>query len=186
MAGSRQRRSRSLLGRLLVTGSVAAVVVVADQLSKSWAVRRLPEGPIHVIGPLDLAITVNRGSAFGLVQGSAPVVAGLAVLLVAVLLVAAGRARSTTASVALGLLVGGALGNLIDRAARGYHGGVVDFIDLHHWPTFNVADSCITVGGILLALTLWRAGPDAHPHASDDDDVGRGAHPPPASTGEQP
>lgn len=169
MPGTRSRRSPA--GRLLLTGLVAAVVVVVDQLSKSWAVHRLPGAPIHVLGPLDLAITVNRGSAFGLVQGSAPVVAGLAVLLVAVLLVAAGRARTTGTSIALGLLVGGALGNLIDRAVRGYHGGVVDFIDLHHWPTFNVADACITVGGVLLALMLWRVGPaqrpDEGPEVSD-------------------
>jgi signal peptidase II len=149
---------RALGGRLLVTGLVAAAVIVADQLTTSWAIRRLTQGSVHVIGPLDLAITVNHGSAFGLAQGWTPVVAGLAIVLVAALLVAAGRARSMGVSVALGLLVGGAVGNLIDRVARGYHGGVVDFIELHFWPTFNVADACITVGAILLAVLLWRGG----------------------------
>ena len=66
------------------------------------------------------------------------------------------RVQSTPIAVALGLVVGGALGNLADRVFRSHHGAVVDFIALHFWPTFNVADSCIVVGGILAAVLLWR------------------------------
>ena len=71
------------------------------------------------------------------------------------------RVRSLALAVALGLVVGGALGNLADRVVRGNHGAVVDFIALHFWPTFNVADSCIVIGSaILAALVLWRTGPE--------------------------
>jgi len=77
---------------------------------------------------------------------------------VVVLVTLARHVRSTALAVALGLVVGGALGNLTDRVVRHHGGAVVDFIALHFWPTFNVADSCIVVGGILAALLLWRAG----------------------------
>ena len=82
---------------------------------------------------------------------------GLAVVAVLVLLGAVRRVQSTAIAVALGLVVGGALGNLADRVFRSNHGAVIDFIALHFWPTFNVADSCIVVGGILAAVLLWRA-----------------------------
>ncbi|HUA94033.1 MAG TPA: signal peptidase II, partial [Acidimicrobiales bacterium] len=59
-------------------------------------------------------------------------------------------------AVAVGLVLGGALGNLSDRAFRGHHGDVVDFVTLTHWPTFNVADACITVGVVLLVVLYWR------------------------------
>jgi signal peptidase II len=66
--------------------------------------------------------------------------------------------RTFALSVALGLILGGALGNLSDRLFRGHHGAVIDFITLTHWPTFNVADSCITIGAIVVVVTaLWPA-----------------------------
>ena len=84
-----------------------------------------------------------------------------AVVVVALLAVVAWRTRTTGLSVGLGLILGGALGNLADRAFRGHHGSVVDFITLTHWPTFNVADSCITVGALLVAALSFR-----RPHES--------------------
>ena len=78
------------------------------------------------------------------------------VVAVAVLLRVVGRAQSTALSVALGLVVGGALGNLADRVVRPDRGSVIDFVALHFWPTFNVADACIVVGGILAAALIWR------------------------------
>jgi signal peptidase II len=81
---------------------------------------------------------------------------GLAVIAVLVILGAVRRVQSTPIAVALGLVVGGALGNLTDRVFRSHGGAVVDFIALHFWPTFNIADSCIVVGGILAAVLLWR------------------------------
>ena len=135
--------------------AVAAGVVAADQASKSWAVHRLARGPVHVVWKLDFELSYNTGSAFGLVKGWAPVLAALAVVVVVALLASLRGVRGWAMTLALGLVVGGAVGNLADRVLRG-HGAVVDFVALHFWPTFNVADSCITVGVLLAALSLWR------------------------------
>jgi signal peptidase II len=140
----------------LVTSLVVAAVVGADQATKSWAVHRLSHGSIHVVWKLDLSLSYNSGAAFGLAQGWAPVLAALAVLVVVGLVVALRGVRSHAMAAAIGLVVGGALGNLADRVFRAHHGAVVDFIALHFWPTFNVADSCIVIGVILAALLLWR------------------------------
>ena len=139
-----------------MTLSVAAVVVGIDQATKAWAVRRLPQGSIHIVWKLDLILTDNTGSAFSLAQGWGTAIAIMAVVLVAVLLVAAYRSHSDAMTVALGLIVGGALGNLVDRFARSHH-GVVDFIALHFWPTFNVADASIVIGAALAAIVMWRS-----------------------------
>lgn len=142
--------------RWLVAGLIAALVLAADQLSKTWAEHRLAQGPIHVVWKLDLVLDYNTGSAFGLAQGWAPVVGGLALVLVVGLVASIRRVRTTALTVSMGLVVGGAIGNLSDRVFRGHHGAVVDFIALHFWPTFNVADSCIVVGSLLAAFELWR------------------------------
>ncbi len=158
--GGRPER-RDAARRAVLASAVAAVVVTADQLTKSWAVHRLSSGPIHVVWKLDLALTYNSGSAFSLLQGWAPVLVGVAVVAVAAMAVSVRHARSTLAAVALGLVSGGALGNLLDRLVRGHHGAVVDFVDLHFWPTFNLADSCIVVGTAMLAVALWRGSPES-------------------------
>jgi signal peptidase II len=152
-----ERPRRVALRRLLVAVAVAIVVVAADQASKTWAVHRLSRGSIHVVWKLDLVLTYNSGAAFSIARGWAPVLGGLAVVVVLVLLGAVRRVQSTPLAVALGLVVGGALGNLADRVFRSNHGAVIDFIALHFWPTFNVADSCIVVGGVMAAVLLWRA-----------------------------
>lgn len=143
--------------RLLVALGTAALVVTADQLSKNWAVHRLAQGQVHVVWKLDLVLSYNSGSAFGLAQGWAPVIGALAALVVVGILAVVRGVHSDGVAVALGLVLGGAVGNLADRIFRGHHGAVVDFIDFHFWPTFNVADSCITVGVILTVALLWRA-----------------------------
>ena len=140
--------------------AVVAVVVTADQLTKWWAVTRLSDGPIHVIGTLDFELTRNTGASFSLFQGKASVVVPVALVLVGVLLVMAWRAPTTGRAAILGLILGGALGNLADRFFRDDHGAVVDFIALHFWPTFNVADASIVVGCVLLLVSLVR-GPRA-------------------------
>lgn len=145
--------------RLLVAAVVAALVVTADQLTKTWAVHRLSRGPIHVVWKLDLVLQYNSGSAFSLAQGHAPVLAAVAVVLVVLLTLAIRRSPTTLTAAALGLVVGGALGNLADRLFRSHHGAVVDFIAFHFWPTFNVADASIVVGSIATVLLLWRAPP---------------------------
>jgi signal peptidase II len=136
---------------------VVAAVVLADQLSKSWAVNRLASGPIHVLWRLDLALSFNTGSAFSLFQGDTAFIVTVAVGLVAVLLIMVWRSQTLGRAAILGLILGGALGNLSDRLFRGDHGAVVDFVAFHFWPTFNVADACITVGCILLAVSLLRS-----------------------------
>jgi signal peptidase II len=154
--GDRRHRRPDALRRVLVAGAVAVVVVVVDQVTKSWAVRRLSHGDIHVVWKLDLELTYNSGASFGLARGWAPIIAGVAVTAIVLLLSAVRHVRSDALAAALGLVVGGALGNLTDRIVRSHHGAVVDFIALHFWPTFNVADSCIVVGAIASALLVSR------------------------------
>ena len=145
--------------RLVSAVSVAALAVLVDQLTKWWALDRLSRGPIHVIGTLDLGLTRNSGSAFSLFQGFAAVLVAVAVVLVSALLVMVYRAPSLSRAAVCGLIIGGAIGNLSDRMFRNAHGAVVDFIDLHFWPTFNVADACIVIGCLLLVLSLLRRTP---------------------------
>lgn len=154
-----QGKDEAPFSRLMVTLSVAAVVVLVDQLTKWWAVDRLARGPIHLIGTLDLELTRNRGSAFSLFQGDAMVLIVIAVVLVGALLTAAYHSPSRSRAAVLGLIIGGAVGNLSDRLFRGHHGAVIDFIALHFWPTFNVADACIVVGSLALAFSLIRKTP---------------------------
>ncbi len=158
----------------MVAGAVAALVVLADQLSTTWAVERLSRGPIHVIGPLELELQYNSGSAFSLFQGMAPLLAAVAIVLVVVLVVFIRRVRSDALAASLGLVTGGAIGNLADRLFRSHHGEVADFIALHFWPTFNVADAAIVVGGILAALIIWRSGPAKGTQESGSTEAGVG------------
>lgn len=146
--------------RLWVVAAVAAAVIVADQLSKDWALSQLAPGqPRHIVGPANFVLTFNRGAAFSLGSGLAPVVEAVAVLLVLGLVLTSGRlARqglSMPLALSIGLLGGGALSNLGDRFVRHHHGAVVDFIQVvSWWPVFNVADTAITVGAIVLALAV--------------------------------
>ncbi len=142
--------------RLAVAGAVVAAVVLVDQLTKSWAVARLQGGPIHVIGTLDLELARNTGGSFSILQGQSGLLVVVAVVLVAVLAVMVWRARTVARAALIGLILGGALGNLADRLFRGDHGAVVDFVAVHVWPTFNVADACIVVGCGLLLVSLFR------------------------------
>lgn len=151
-----RRTSSSGPARIGIALAIATVVVLADQLSKWWAVQRLAHGPIHVVGRLDFELSFNTGSAFSVFRGHTAIIVALALALVAVLLVMVWRAPTAARAAVLGLILGGALGNLADRFFRSDHGAVVDFIALHFWPTFNVADSCIVVGCILLVVSLLR------------------------------
>jgi signal peptidase II len=144
--------------RYLLMGIVGAAVLVADQLTKTWALNRLIDGPIDLVGSLRLNLAFNTGTAFsmGSGKGLGPWISVLAIAVVVALALAGGTARTRLGAVAAGLVAGGALGNLGDRAFRGdagfLHGAVIDFIDLQWWPIFNVADSAIVVGGILLVI----------------------------------
>jgi signal peptidase II len=157
-AGARRSGSHSGLLRLATAAAVAAGVVLFDQLTKWWAVSRLTGGSIHVIGTLDLELTRNRGSSFDLLQGTTGFLIAVVVIAAAVLGVLAWRSGTIARAVLYGLILGGALGNLADRLFRG--GAVVDFVALHFWPTFNVADACIVVGCALLVVSVLRG---SHP-----------------------
>lgn len=145
----------SRAARLVATGAVAAVVAAADQVTKSAALSDLRH-PVHLLGPLGLALQYNTGSAFSLFTGDGTALAVVAAVLAAGVGWLAWRAWSLPLAVAAGLVLGGAVGNLADRVGRGR---VVDFITLSHWPTFNVADACITVGVVLVALLYLRGPP---------------------------
>jgi signal peptidase II len=141
--------------RYALVGGVATAVVVADQLSKWWAVDRLSGGPITILGSIRLALTHNSGGAFGLGSGVVPVVVLAVIALVVVLFVVGRSIDRTSTAIALGLVLGGALGNLSDRVFRspGFgRGSVIDFVDLRWWPVFNLADAAITCGCVLLVL----------------------------------
>ena len=127
-----------------------------DRVTKLWVEGSLAgRPPIRVIpGVLHLTYTTNSGGAFGLGQ-SAPLLFASATIVVAGVIVAASlRLGRPLVAVALGSVLGGALGNLTDRAVNGsgLSGRVTDFIDFRIWPVFNVADSTIVVGAVLLAL----------------------------------
>jgi signal peptidase II len=146
-------RPRVLAGTLVLAGAVVA----ADQVTKSLAESKLAgHAPVHLLGPLGFDLSFNSGSAFSLFTGRTVVHEIVAAALVVAVVVAAWRATGWLRGLSLGLILGGALGNLADRTLRGHHGSVVDFVTLSHWPTFNVADSAITVGAILLAWSLFR------------------------------
>lgn len=141
----------------LVVG-VALVVVVLDQLTKTWAVRELQDQTIDVVGSLRFNLVFNSGASFSFGEGLGPVIALIVVGVSVAIFVMGRKTSSVLGALALGLLLGGAVGNLVDRALRsgdGFLGGhVVDFVDLQWWPVFNVADAAVSVGGVLLVLYL--------------------------------
>jgi signal peptidase II len=151
---------RRLRGALVI----AVVVVIVDQLSKWWAVNHLRDHDDHLIGSLRLNLAHNTGMAFSKGTGLGPVIGVVALLVVVGLLVSIGRQSSPLYTPAVGLIVGGAVGNIIDRLFRSpgwFRGGVVDFIDVQWWPIFNVADIGVTVGGVLLLLSTVLPAPAA-------------------------
>jgi signal peptidase II len=133
----------------------AAITVILDQFTKALAVSRLQGAPVSIVsGVIELRLTRNPGSAFGLATPSWVAIAVSVVVCVVVLLyLTRGGARSGARGLVLGMVVGGALGNLVDRIRMG---AVIDFIDLRVWPVFNVADIAITVGVGLLMIEVIR------------------------------
>ena len=145
--------------RNVVFPLTALLVVAADQLSKRWIRLNLDPGEsVPETGLFQLTHVQNTGFSFGLFQGqsfSLTIVAftGIAVILFVVLFISRRFPflDNRLGKTALGLVLGGAVGNLIDRLRSGY---VTDFIDIGIWPSFNVADSAVTVGVIMLAYSL--------------------------------
>jgi signal peptidase II len=145
---------------------LALVVIILDQASKWWILTDVMDPPrrIPVTGFFDLVLVFNRGVSFG-IFGGAPswataLLIAFALLLSLALCIWMWRADNLILGSALGLVVGGAIGNVIDRFL---HGAVVDFLDIHvagyHWPAFNVADSAITIGVAFLILDSLKSKP---------------------------
>ena len=153
--------------------STATVAVAADQITKALAVARLHEGePVRVIdGAVRFTLERNPGAAFSLFRDVPQLFTVLAFAVSIAIIVLSPRVRRVPTAIALGLVLGGAVGNLIDRLARSpgpFRGEVVDFIKFPHWPAFNVADAVVVAGAALIALDSLR-GRDgsAHDRAPD-------------------
>jgi signal peptidase II len=165
--------------RWLALYGTAAAVLALDQLSKRLVVGNLAgRQPVDLIGSfMQLRYTTNSGGAFSLLTGAPLFFGVMAIVIIGGIVYASRRTQPLSMLVVLGLVLGGALGNLSDRLFRGegmLRGEVVDFVKVGIWPVFNLADSCIVVGGLLLAIFLGRAERDhdrAHadsgPHPSD-------------------
>jgi signal peptidase II len=156
--------------RVGILVAVAAVVYALDVVTKLLVVAKLTEGePVHVLGSfLQLTYTRNSGAAFSIGYGYTAIFSLIAVGVIVVILRLARRLYSAPWALALGLLLGGAIGNLTDRIARApglFRGWVVDFIQFPHFAIFNVADSAITCGGVLMVLLAFRG---LHPDGTDE------------------
>jgi signal peptidase II len=144
--------------------TVAGAVVVLDVASKVIAVDKLSNRPpVHVVdGVLELELTRNAGAAFSVGVGATIVFSVLAVAVAVIIVRTATRLADTGWGIALGLLLGGAIGNLIDRLVRSpgpLRGEVVDWIRLPHWPVFNLADSAIVIGAVVAVIVILRGHP---------------------------
>lgn len=133
----------------------AAAIFILDRITKYMAVDHLAEGRSLKVVPniFHLTLVRNPGAAFGLLRGATTLFIALSVLIAVFIVIYAFRRKTDDAmmSTALGLILGGAGGNLLDRIRLGY---VIDFLDFRIWPVFNVADSAITIGAMILVLRI--------------------------------
>ena len=160
---SRPLGGRAVYPRLLAT---AGTVLVFDQITKQIALERLTQGPVDVIpGVLTLRLTFNSGGAFGILQGLPGLFLIFTLVVAAAILLWARTVTDPRWFVPLGMILGGGVGNAWDRLFRGFDGRVVDFVDLHVWPVFNLADSSITLGVVII---LWLGARAEEPGAEDD------------------
>jgi signal peptidase II len=160
-------------GRPLLATAIVLGVVALDQLSKWWAVRELPGDPVRLFGDVGFVLVRNTGSAFSLFQAFTPFLAVVAIVVAVILVRTVRRTRDTLMVVGLSLVLGGALGNLMDRLFRtpGFlKGAVVDFVHVSEFPTFNVADSAITIGAIL--IVWWAVRADMRERRDERDALG--------------
>lgn len=136
---------------------ISGLTLAADQLTKALIVASFAPGESLPLLPpiLHLTYVQNTGAAFGLFKGQQALFVLLSLLVIGVIIweLAAKRVHAASTLWGSGLVLGGAIGNLIDRLRLGY---VIDFIDLRVWPVFNVGDSAITIGVALLILSQFR------------------------------
>jgi signal peptidase II len=140
--------------RVLAVAAIAVIVI--DQVTKELALSSLDDGPIDLIeGMVSLRLVYNSGGAFGIFQGVPGLFLVATVAISALILVWARKVTGRAWAITLGMVLGGGLGNVTDRLLRDTDGRVVDFVDLHVWPVFNVADMAIVTGvGLLLFLSI--------------------------------
>lgn len=140
---------------------IALTVLVLDQLTKYWATATLMKGSVPVTPFFKFTLVHNTGAAFGFMSNASGwqnmffmIVAALASVLIVIML---WRLQDRWTGTGLALILGGAVGNLVDRALHGY---VIDFLDVYygawHWPAFNIADSAITIGAVLLVIDAFK------------------------------
>ena len=156
----RRVRSEALKHRSVAL-AVAAVVVAVDQITKAWALRAIPAGSgIDIIpGVVRFRVSENAGVAFSMFQNAGTILVIVIIIAVVFILFALRSSESWWQSVTLGLVLGGAVGNLVDRFVRGsgfLNGRVVDWIEPSFFATFNVADASITIGVIVLLIVGFR------------------------------
>ena len=139
---------------------ISFAVALLDQLSKAWALRDLTDGRIiHVIWTMQFNLTYNRGMAFSRGTGVGPIIGVIGLVVVVMLLLSLRRADNVLTRLATGLIVGGAMGNILDRLFRGsgwMRGAVIDFIDFQWWPVFNVADMAIMIGAATMIVAMLK------------------------------
>jgi len=156
--------------RALLLYGTAAAAYALDRVTKILAENLLQgRAPVELIpAVLQLRFTTNPGGAFGLFESLPSLFVAISIVVVLVVVVASRSLPSTVSAVGLGLVLGGALGNLTDRVVRGagLSGEVVDFIDFHVWPVFNVADSALVVGAAVLLVSGIRRDRAARRHPS--------------------
>ena len=145
---------------------LSLVVIVLDHVSKNWALSHLiPYYPKVVMPMLNWTLAYNTGAAFSFLSQSGHwhywFLVGVSGVMSIALIIAVFRSSSRIVLVAVSLILGGAVGNLIDRLQYGY---VIDFIDMYynksHWPVFNIADTAVCLGGLLLVIDFFKSTPD--------------------------
>jgi signal peptidase II len=157
---------------------VAALSYLLDRATKAWAEHTLAtRPPVQVVpGVLQFTFTTNSGGAFSLGGGAPWVFAAASIAVIGLIVGASFRVSRPAVAVGLGLVLGGALGNLTDRFVRGagFSGRVIDFIDVHVWPVFNLADSAIVAGAAVLVLATFvprdRGVPGSERREEPDED----------------
>jgi signal peptidase II len=134
------------------------VVLIADQVTKQLVFTHLQDHSVDIIsGVLTLRFTLNSGGAFGILQGVPGLFLAATVLVIGLLVVWVRQLADPRMLIPLGLMLGGGLGNAFDRLFRHLGGRVIDWIDLHVWPVFNLADSAIVIGVILvIIMSSWK------------------------------
>ena len=149
-------------------------IILLDQLTKWWALERLEDGQIvELFWTLQFRLVRNTGIAFSQGENLGPVFTILILFVILLVVRLGAQIQSRVGKVSVGLVIGGAIGNLVDRVFRAEEGflggGVVDFVDFQWWPVFNIADSAIVVGGLMM---FW-AGVKSTEYSAENTDSDR-------------